>query len=119
MYTIGEIHKDHKQWQSKLDFYRDEISFFFKELNKVFDKDKENLQRMEFIDEYEAILEKKKEQLESIYLRINDAEKILSKGETSIVLQKIHHQLSLDLLKFQRGYLKMKQGFKMFAAHND
>lgn len=118
MYNIGEIHKDHTQWKRKLDFYRDEISFFFKELNKVFDKDKQNLQRMEFIDEYEAILEKKQEHLEAIYLRINEAEKSLSKGESSLILQKVHHQLSLDLLKFHRGYLKMKQGFKMFAAHN-
>ncbi|MFT4533481.1 MAG: hypothetical protein ACJA1A_003191 [Saprospiraceae bacterium] len=118
MYNIEEIHKDHIQWKRKLDFYRDEISFFFKELNKVFDKDKENLQRMEFIDEYEAILEKKQEQLESIYQQINDVEKSIAEGESSITLQKVHHQLSLDLHKFHRAYLKMKQGFKMFAAHN-
>ena len=59
-----DFHKDHKEWMSRLNFYKDEINFFFKELNMVFDQNKQNLARMEFIDEYEAILDKKSKKIE-------------------------------------------------------
>lgn len=119
MYSIIEIHNDHKLWKSKLDFYKDEVTFFFKELNKVFDKDKNNLQKMEIIDEYEAILDKKSEAIEDIYLRINEAEKSIAVGKSSDQLQNVHHQIALDMLKLHRNYDTTKKGFKMFAAHND
>ena len=113
-----DYHKDHKEWKSKLDFYKDEISFFFKELNMVFDRDKENLARMEFIDEYEAILDKNADKIKDLVERIDAAEKELSDEENKSK-PSVHHQLHLDIIKFERSYQDMKKRFKRFASRND
>ena len=118
MDTTLDFHKDHKEWKSKLDFYKDEISFFFKELNMVFDRDKENLARMEFIDEYEAILDKNADKIKDLLERIDSAEKELSQDEGQNK-SSVHHQLHLDIIKFERSYMEMKKRFKRFASRND
>lgn len=114
-----DFHKDHKDWKSRLDFYKDEIRFFFKELNMVFDQNKQNLARMEFIDEYEAILDKKSEKLERLLERIKAAEKDNMTNEAKDEIAKNHHQLHLDFLKFEQSFIEMKKRFKRFASHND
>lgn len=114
-----DFHKDHKEWKSRLAFYKDEISFFFKELNMVFDHDKENLARMELIDEYEAILDKKSSKIIDLLNRIALCEKECINEEISQSHAQRHHQLHLELLKFERKYKKMKVGFKRYASHND
>jgi len=114
-----DYHKDHKEWKSRLKFYQDEIRFFFKELNMVFDQDKENLARMEFIDEYEAILDKNSEKIEELLNRIGQVEKeTLNKTEKEELAKK-HHQLHLDFINFENSFLEMKKRFKRFASHND
>jgi len=113
-----DFHKDHKEWMSRLMFYKDEIRFFFKELNMVFDKDKENLARMEFIDEYEAILDKKSDKIEELIGRINVAEKDLNNSDKE-GKAKDHHKIHLDLINFERSFIEMKKRFKRYASHND
>ena len=114
-----DFHKDHKEWTSRLDFYSDEIEFFFKELNKVFDHNKENLAWMEFIDEYEAILDKKSEHIKELRGRIALGEKEIADGFDEDKLTRKHHQLHLDFVDFEKSFLDMKKGFKRFASHND
>jgi len=114
-----DFHTDHKNWRSRLNSYGDEISFFFKELNKVFDKNKQNLARMEFIDEYEEILDKNSKKIEDLLFRITLAEKSNSTKEIDKKLSKVHHQLHFDYLNFERSFIEMKKRFKRFASHND
>lgn len=114
-----DFHKDHKEWNSRLSFYKDEISFFYKELNMVFDQNKENLARMEFIDEYEAILERKSKKIEDLLNRISLSEKDCLNKPIEQQQAINHHKIHLDLIDFERKYQKMKKGFKRFASHND
>ena len=114
-----DYHKDHKEWLSRLDFYTDEIKFFFKELNKVFDQNKENLAWMEFIDEYEAILDKKSDRINTLRKRIVQGEKEIAEAKEGEEIIHNHHQLHLDFIEFEKSFLTMKQGFKRFASHND
>ena len=114
-----DYHKDHKDWTSRMKFYQDEIRFFFKELNMVFDQDKQNLARMEFIDEYEAILDKKSSQIEELLSRIDQVERDTLNDSENAKLSKTHNQLHLDILKFEEAYDAMKKRFKRFASHND
>lgn len=114
-----DFHKDHKEWKSRLLFYRDEIKFFFKELNMVFDQNKQNLARMEFIDEYEAILDKKSDTVEHLLKRIDLSEKDCKEDNIDQIQARNHHQLHLDILQFERKYKEMKLRFKRFASHND
>lgn len=114
-----DFHEDHKGWRSKLQFYQDEIRFFFKELNRVFDKDIENLARMEFIDEYEAILDKKSDAITLLMSRIQEEEKTLIEAEDPKSIARIHHQLHLDFIDFEASYKEMKKRFKRFASLND
>ena len=119
MDKVLDYHKDHKKWKSRLNFYKDEVKFFFKELNVVFDQNKENLARMEFIDEYEAILDKYQLKIEDLLNSIDLAEKDLYKVNIDNKIAKNHHQLHLDLLKFERSFLETKKRFKKFASQND
>jgi hypothetical protein len=114
-----DFHKDHKEWNSRLSFYKDEISFFFKELNMVFDQNKVNLARMEFIDEYEAILDRKSKKIEALLMRIAQSEKDCLNESIDNEQAKNHHTIHLDLIEFERKYQEMKKGFKRFASHND
>ena len=114
-----DFHEDHIEWKSRLAFYKDEIIFFFKELNMVFDQNKGNLARMEFIDEYEAILDKKSLIIEDLLKRIAESEKDCLSENIDQTQSKNHHQIHHELLKFERNYLEMKKGFKRFASHND
>ena len=114
-----DYHKDHKEWKSRLNFYVDEIKFFFKELNKVFDHHKENLAWMELIDEYEAILDKKSDHIQSLLQRINEAELSLGKEANPEFSSKRHSELHLDFIRFEEKFLEMKKRFKRFASLND
>ncbi len=114
-----DFHKNHKDWTSRLLFYKDEINFFFKELNKVFDQNKQNLAWMEFIDEYEAILDKKSNKIEDLLNRINEVEKENLKNSEKEEVSKNHHQLHLDFINFEQSFLEMKKRFKRFASRND
>lgn len=114
-----DFHKDHTEWKSKLDFYSDEIKFFFKELNKVFDKHKENLAWMELIDEYEAILDKKTARIEELSARIQKVEKECTQKDIEKSTAKAHRQLHLDFIEFDDKFVEMKKRFKRFASHND
>ena len=114
-----DFHKAHKEWKSRLQFYQDEIKFFFKELNMVFDQNKKNLAWMEFIDEYEAILDKKSDKIQQLLLRIDASEKECLDKEIEQSQANNHHQLHLDVLDFEEKYNEMKRRFKRFASHND
>ena len=119
MNKMIDFHKDHKEWTSKLSFYKDEIVFFFKELNMVFDQNKVNLARMEFIDEYEAILDKKSEKIKNLEEKIQQGEKDLLDDDKKEKIAKEHHQLHLEVIEFEQSFDEMKKGFKRFASHND
>jgi len=114
-----DFHQDYKDWKSTLTFYQKEVDFFFKELNQVFDKDKENLARMEFIDEYEAILDKNAALIEDLLEQISQREKELITDKDNHKIAENHQELRVSMQSFEAAFTKMKERFKRFASHND
>lgn len=114
-----DFHKDYKDWKSTLTFYKDEVDFFFKELNQVFDQDKENLAKMEFIDEYESILDKNAARINDLLEKISQREKELIEEKDEQKIAQNYQELSVSMQSFETDFTKMKERFKRFASRNN
>lgn len=112
-------HRQHLEWLSKLDFYREEIAIFQNELQQVVQEHPQLLSIIEHVEEYEAILIRKKIHLEHLRQKIQEEqEKLLSSGQ-EVSDQESYLMLSKDLQDFFDEIESLKPTFRRFVAYND
>lgn len=119
MYTIKKIQSDYTHWKYWLGFYRDEMSFFRKEIDNKSEMNTKSLSRMEVIDEYKDRLDGKSEKLNNLYDRINNQEKAIEEEQSKKTRSLVHLKINNDIQNFYVDYGIMKNGFRIFAAQND
>jgi hypothetical protein len=114
-----QIHRDHRDWKNKLEFYSSEIRFFQKELDKVMQVNNSDLSVIEHVKEYQKILEKKKIIIEELQEEIKYQKKIFDVDE--IVPENISYHLLLKerFEKFVLRIEELKPNFKRYTSHRD
>lgn len=112
-------HRQHLEWLSKLDFYREQIAIFQNELQQVVQEHPQLLSIIEHVEEYKAILIRKKIHLEHLRQKIQEEqEKLLSSGQ-EVSDQESYLVLSKDLQDFFDEIESLKPTFRRFVAYND
>ena len=111
------LHREHQEWLSKLDFYREEIAVFQHGLQQVVQENPELLSKIEHVDEYRAILIRKKIHLEQLQQNIRAEEQLLLSGEDGC--SETHHALAASVQDFFEEMESLKPTFRRFVAYND
>lgn len=112
------VHREHKEWLSKLNFYQDEIKFFQNELIIVLHKHAYRFSFVESVDEYRKIFQKKLEHIDDLRHHIMDHErKLLSEEDEESEMN--HQQIRERFNEFESDFKLVKKNFKRFAAYND
>ena len=114
-----KMHKDHISWLKSLDFYSDEIKFFEKELTHVVNANNDSLSKIEHVEEYQKILEKKIITLEEIREEIKYQQKILTMDEILPENLQYHLILKEKFQNFVNYFEELKPSFKRFSSHSD
>jgi hypothetical protein len=112
-------HRDHLEWLSKLDFYREEIHIFQNGLQQVVQEHPQLLSIIEHVDEYRAILIRKKIHLEQLRQSILEAEQLLLSGESAEAPREPHEALAAAVEAFFEELESLKPTFRRFVAYND
>ena len=114
-----KLHTDHKKWLRDLDFYEDEIRFFFKELDRIFEKNIFNISTIGNSEEYKNILHKKKNKIVELKEKIQRHELEMSENNDVLKDEFAHEEMELEMRKFVLNFEKLKKTFKRFASRND
>jgi hypothetical protein len=112
-------HRQHLEWLSKLDFYREQIAIFQNELQQVVREHPQLLSIIEHVDEYRSILIRKKIHLEQLRQKIQEEQQALLSGGQEAKGQDAHLMLSADLQDFFDEMESLKPTFRRFVAYND
>lgn len=112
-------HRDHLEWLSKLDFYWEEIAVFQNGLQQVVQEHPQLLSIIEHVDEYRAILIRKKIHLEQLRQKIREAEQLILSGEQEEAPRESHEALAASVQEFFEELESLKPTFRRFVAYND
>jgi hypothetical protein len=115
--TISFHHRKHQAWINKLDLYQDEIYILKKELESILLEFSDLFSIMEYVDEYQKILNKKLEQMGEFRQQINLHERQL-KGEYIFKQEELWDNLELQekLNYFSENFNTVKNSFRKFVA---
>jgi len=114
------VHREHNQWLSKLVFYREEIEFFQKALDKVMHSHNHEYSFLESVGEYRRILLKKVDHINELVALIKHHEKALACAPKMDQLELDgHQQVKNRYVDFVNEFELMKKTLKRYAAYND
>lgn len=113
---VTRYHRAYREWANELQFYRDEIRIFQKELNLIVERHPSLLSIIEHVDEYRHILEKKNNKIDVLQDRIRAKEKLLviRAEPSSADFEEIENKHKTFVTKMEA----LKQNFKRFVAKN-
>ena len=117
--ALEHLHNDHKLWMEELEFVRDEIEIFEKELGDIVGllEDKEMLAHVEH---FQNQFIREKEVIDELIHDIREHEKEMAvhakKGEDKddAFHAKIHQLLSDRMLRFNELYNDLKRSYRKF-----
>lgn len=109
-------HQYQRDWAGMLDFYEEEIRIFERLLDEVAHEHPDRLSILEHVEEYEAILQRKKQHIMELRSKINTLTHPSPANEPAAT-----DWMDLDHLirHFSADIEALKKNFRRFTAHND
>ncbi len=112
---IIEQHQSYQKWSKELDFYREELGVFQKELNLLVEKHLDLFSIIEHVDEYQLIFYKKEKQIQLLaaQIKINDTIKVRKSRDDWDF-----NRIEKEQTKFVKKMESLKKKFRRFVAIN-
>ena len=114
-----KFHVDHKLWSQSLDFYVSEIEFFKRELSQVVMKNDQSYSKIEYVEEYKVIFQKKLDHIQELREAISNHEKKLGDCSNEEQDTEHHNAMKIKFDEFVNRFETLKKNFRRFASHND
>lgn len=117
--NIEDLHFEHKLWQSEVNFYRDELKIYQKQVEGVARRDVP-AEAKERVAYFENQFKDKNNELQSLTQEITDHEHCLADIEKNSANNSIsgdsdeHMEMRNKFVDFKDKYSKLKDEFKMF-----
>lgn len=118
---LYELHAEHKEWNNKLDFYKDDISILEKRLEELVTKNTDQSIRAE-IEKYQNQFLIQKNNIDQIQHIINidenEIEKEINSNPVAVDHRKIEdHPKERDLVEtFEQKLNELRSNFNSFSA---
>lgn len=116
--NYSEIHQEHRQWLTTLNFYHDEIKYFQTRLAEMASRDDEDQFHQKIINfkaSFFDMLQKIDELRYSIY---KHEKKVVSEYElskrTRVSINDDHHSKKNEIQQFEKDYEQLKKDFNNF-----
>ncbi len=115
----GEIHKEHRQWLTDLNFYHDELKYYQNQLAQVAARSEIDEQYHQKIIDFKSRFFQTLEKIDRLRYTIYKHEKELADHEklaerTQIHVNEDHHSKKADFKNFVKDYEELKQDFNNF-----
>ena len=115
-----DLHQEHREWLSQLDFYQEEIRIFQTELSQVINQHPDLLSIIEHVDEYRLILQRKQAHIDEFRNRITGHDQSLAEQEDDAGgFTALHESMRSELEQFRQDLESFKRTFRRFVAYND
>ena len=118
--TYTEIHQEHRQWLTDLNFYHDEVKYYQNQLAQIAARDTEDHYHKKIVTFKRRFFETL-EQIDKLRYNIYKHEKELAEQEqlaerTRIHINEDHHAKKEEFNKFLDSYEQLKEDFNAFAS---
>lgn len=111
-----KIYLQQRDWSGMLDFYEEEISIFQVLLEEVVHEHPDRLSILEHVEEYTAILQKKKQHILELRALMAEIAHLDSANEDK---EQQWDALATRIHYFRAEVEALKMNFRRFTAHND
>jgi hypothetical protein len=114
-----KVYKDHaenREYESRLAFYKDELSIFENQLENIA-KDERHQRQLAKIEKFQNQLEIQKNNINDLTHELKRDEKIIDKKFTKVanLSEAVHHSKEKELLgSFEKNFKELKEDFQSF-----
>ena len=119
MSTLNELHQEHLDWLSQLDFFQDEVKFFQNRLFTIILDNDHSAMTEEHVAEYRELFFLHLKRIDDLRHLILRHERMIAKeGRESFDKEHDHAHISAQLQQFDDAFMELRKRFKGFAAHH-
>ena len=118
MSNLNELHKEHVEWLSQLDFFQDEIKFFQNKLFQEILENEDSVINEGMVAEYRELFFLTLKRIDDIRHDILSHEQMIKEeGRESFAKAHNHDSLSKHVSDMEENFMVLRKRFKSFAAH--
>ena len=119
--SYRQIHQEHRQWLTDLNFYHDELKYYQNQLAQVAARDNEDHYHQKIVTFKRRFFDTL-ERIDELRYAIYKHERELAQREqlaerTQVHINEDHHSRHKELDNFKKEYEQLKSEFHEFASH--
>ena len=119
MSNLNELHKDHVEWLSQMDFFQDEIKFFQNKLFRAILDDEGSIINEGLIAEYRELFFLTLKRIDDIRHDILAHEQMIKReGRENFESPHDHESVAQHVTDMETNFMELRKRFKSFAAHH-
>ena len=114
--SVYKDHAENREFESRLAFYKDELSIFENQLENVA-KEEKHQRQLAKIEKFQNQLEIQKNNINDLTHELQRDEKIIDKQFTKVanLSEAVHHSKEKELLgSFEKNFKELKEDFQSF-----